>query len=572
MPKGKVSMRVRSLLVFSMMVIGSFVILWNGCSEEDPVAIDQSPPQIEIQSPTLDQTASFDAYQIQGSVDVEILALDQSAIEAVEVWVTYHGDSTSTLIGAASAVAGAENAYFFRWNIEAIRNGTRGVLWVSAVDALGNRGRSGRSISILVINPDAVSPPTADFSIFPNLGTVDETFQFNPSHTTDDVDPASRIKVRWDYNGDGVWDTDTSATDATASNVQEFKYTQPDTYLVKLEAYNTYHPDPGVKIKPLIVNPEGGIPRPPAETVYIPQGVYPLGVVEVPGGQDPGYASSELVDSLLYIRITSDILIDKNEVSNQLYANFLNAARDSGGLVDYDPSSPDRVIRSATTGQTWVKLDESVCRLHFFGEQVGFGVDEAHVNDPMTGVTWYGAVAYASFYGLRLPYEAEWEVAARNLALDYTNDGTYLYPWTDPDNHQITPRHANFRESGDPFEESGVTPVGAYNGGYIDNLFWTEDAVGPFGTYDQAGNVAEWVADWHDDATFDNLLLKFQASGQPPVDPVGPSPSEGDFQYKVLRGGSFFDQTSDLRATRRKGMKPHLVSNKVGFRTAHSSF
>jgi len=74
---------------------------------------------------------------------------------------------------------------------------------------------------------------------------------------------------------------------------------------------------------------------------------------------------------------------------------------------------------------------------------------------PVGGVSWYEAAAYANFAGRRLPTIYEWRVAAgaglSSEILDVSNFGS-----------------------------KGPAPVGKYSG------------LGPYGTYDMAGNVKEW--------------------------------------------------------------------------------
>ncbi len=53
----------------------------------------------------------------------------------------------------------------------------------------------------------ANQPPTARFTVTPGSGTVERVFQVDASASTDDRTPASRLKVRWDWENDGVWDT-----------------------------------------------------------------------------------------------------------------------------------------------------------------------------------------------------------------------------------------------------------------------------------------------------------------------------------------------------------------------------
>jgi hypothetical protein len=63
----------------------------------------------------------------------------------------------------------------------------------------------------------ANQPPVARFTVSPGSGTVERTFQVDASASTDDKTPVSKLKVRWDWENDGVWDT-AYATVKTASH------------------------------------------------------------------------------------------------------------------------------------------------------------------------------------------------------------------------------------------------------------------------------------------------------------------------------------------------------------------
>lgn len=72
--------------------------------------------------------------------------------------------------------------------------------------------------------------PSAVIMVDPEKGSPETSFSFNASACTDFETPASQLEVRWDWTGDGGWDTDYSTT-KTAS----YTYSAVGSYSVKLE-------------------------------------------------------------------------------------------------------------------------------------------------------------------------------------------------------------------------------------------------------------------------------------------------------------------------------------------------
>ncbi len=77
-------------------------------------------------------------------------------------------------------------------------------------------------------------PPMALFDINPDDGTRDTNFRFDASDCLDNVDAVSALLVRWDWEGDGIFDTDFSN-----AKTKSHKYAEIGTYHPILEVKNT---------------------------------------------------------------------------------------------------------------------------------------------------------------------------------------------------------------------------------------------------------------------------------------------------------------------------------------------
>jgi formylglycine-generating enzyme required for sulfatase activity len=179
---------------------------------------------------------------------------------------------------------------------------------------------------------------------------------------------------------------------------------------------------------------------------------------------------------------------------------------------------------------------------------------------PVVNVSWDDAVAYCKWLSektgknYRLPTEAEWEKAARWRSPLPAGEGkgegeSLIYPW----GNDFDPKKANTVESniGDTTDVGKFSPQGD----------------SPYGCADMAGNVWEWCNDWFKEDEYKRSSpVDKRRQGSVLKDPQGPK----DGQYRVLRGGSFFNYHRNARCALRGRNFPRFFSNSWGFRVASS--
>jgi len=143
---------------------------------------------------------------------------------------------------------------------------------------------------------------------------------------------------------------------------------------------------------------------------------------------------------------------------------------------------------------------------------------------PVVGVSWADAGAYAAWAGKRLPTEREWEFAARGRE-------NRRYPWGHQEPSSMRSNYGDFLNMPSivTMHEEGRTPEGIH---------------------DLGGNVYEWTGDLY--APYDPAKREAVLKSAPP--------------RRVVRGGSWHSPASELRCTFRKAMFPDVQLDTVGFR------
>jgi formylglycine-generating enzyme required for sulfatase activity len=172
---------------------------------------------------------------------------------------------------------------------------------------------------------------------------------------------------------------------------------------------------------------------------------------------------------------------------------------------------------------------------------------------PIVNVSWEDAKAYCSWARGRLPYEAEWEYAARGGNTGLGGKPRTVFVWGD-----AYPRSAVANLAEESFKKSryynpNFTLFHGYEDGYTHTSPVSAFPPNGFGLLDMAGNVWQWCEDWSDADYYRH---------SPAVNPHGPSRG----QRRVLRGGAF-DTTPDMtRIARRISNVPGIRHDEKGFR------
>jgi len=249
--------------------------------------------------------------------------------------------------------------------------------------------------------------------------------------------------------------------------------------------------------------------------VWIPAGDFWMGCNNV---LDGGCGADELPQHLVTL---SQYAIDREEVTASEYAACVSASACT--------------VPGGGGNQTWNVAGK-----------------EQH---PINFVDWNQANAYCAWNkpgnGVqRLCTEAEWEMAARGGCDTVTgdcSDGSQMrkYPWDAGDGSTAQEPTCGDNLANFTGCVGSTTEVGSYPSG-----------MSPYGAYDLAGNVWEWVNDW-----FGNSY-----TAGPVTDPQGPVSGSS----RVKRGGGYDHGTVNMRASERNFNTPGSAYNIVGFRCCRS--
>jgi sulfatase modifying factor 1 len=255
----------------------------------------------------------------------------------------------------------------------------------------------------------------------------------------------------------------------------------------------------------------------------------------------------------------TEFQISEKEITNQEYLDFLNAAYSAGWIevVEEQVSDPcgtytEKVVKgignAPNAGQIYIQFGETGgCTSDGHSEHIdnkswiAFNtstnkfelLNQTKAYWPVNWVKWYGAKAFAEFYNVSLPTEAQWEYAAKGgQMLNYpTDDGT------------LSSLKANYNgDTPGVFNPDGHSvTVGSY-------------PANPFGLYDMGGNVWEWCEDYYD--------VDFYSDGA--NNPL--NTSAGNDSKRIRRGGSWNYHSATLLTYARASDFENRGNNHFGFR------
>jgi sulfatase modifying factor 1 len=155
---------------------------------------------------------------------------------------------------------------------------------------------------------------------------------------------------------------------------------------------------------------------------------------------------------------------------------------------------------------------------------------------PMNCIDWYLAQAFCIWDEGRLPTEAEWDYMASGGGAPRT------YPWSQTATDEPITSYANYHATG----HGAPLPVGSFPLG-----------AGPWGHFDLAGNVSEWVWDGYTDCF--SIPAQCRDCGK-----------TSEYETKVQKGGSFDDPAQWLEVAMRFGDHAASTSQWVGLRCARN--
>ena len=263
--------------------------------------------------------------------------------------------------------------------------------------------------------------------------------------------------------------------------------------------------------------------------------------------------------------------ISRYAVTNRQFAAFVEATNyvttaerelDPADFPGADPAGlePGSLVFTPTDGpvdlrdwRQWWRWEPGANWRHPRGP--GSSIDGLG-DHPVVQVSFEDATAYAAWAGLRLPTEAEWELAARGGL-----DGA-TFAWGEEPNDGM---RANTWQGRFPYLNTGAGPSGWVGTAPVGSF-----PPNGFGLHEMTGNVWEWTADeWTDGHQGLATAASAPACGCSPT--AAPRPDDSGNAPRVLKGGSHLcapEYCLRYRPAARSRQTPDSATTHIGFRCA----
>jgi formylglycine-generating enzyme required for sulfatase activity len=274
--------------------------------------------------------------------------------------------------------------------------------------------------------------------------------------------------------------------------------------------------------------------------VFIPAGSFQMG---------DSFGEGDSDEKPVHTVFVSAFYMDKYEVTKALWDEVASWAAANGydiGPAAGDGKGPNHPVYNVTWYEAvkWANARserEGLTPCYYTSATQATVYRTGDVNVRNDWVKW-------SWCGYRLPTEAEWEKAARGGVAGRR------FPWSDT--NEIRHARANYFSSASYSYDT--SPTRGYHPTYAVGNHPYTSPVGSFapngyGLYDMAGNVWEWVWDWH--------FGDYYSSGVN-SDPRGPAAGSS----RVLRGGGWNRSASYCRVASRNSYGPDSCNSDFGFR------
>lgn len=212
-------MRKVWLLSFVLCFLGSPVALaaFNGTSFSKPVSTIDIPPEanIRVTSNYFIQDLHTGTTQTTFTFDGNLSRDDRTGVGSLEVRFDFDND-------------GIMDTYYSKNKVQKHVYNKPG-LYTVKMEVLDSGGNvSSATTQVTVVHN---TPPQASFTVNPIAGTPATTFRFDTSSSSDSQYKSSALYYRFDWNGDGLWDTNFAG-----KTIFLHKYATSGTYSVIMEA------------------------------------------------------------------------------------------------------------------------------------------------------------------------------------------------------------------------------------------------------------------------------------------------------------------------------------------------